>query len=254
MKAATDAIKAAAKAMQSPPPAPASVSPAKVKENAETITKLIAQVDSETEMYNLFDEVPTVVKGKMKLDTYASYLFDYLPKKGIKLRRELINSIPDALKCYDKDKSGTIERAEFEPVYFDSIMVCIKDLTNEYAIGKAAILKSQYKKQADGLDGAGADKMITLAYDTQRFFKELKELADKFDKENNYNGAVEMGEFHKLLEALCKKFKLTVLQKDHINEILNETGQSTSSYSMKKLRLPSMTIFMVASNLSKQLA
>ena len=189
-----------------------------------------------------FKATDTDLSGKVILGEFKQFVTSIMAKKNLPPPAD--DKIEIMMKKYDKDKSGSLEKPEFEKMLFDVFMSSREVLIRKYAEGKAASWKGKKPSTGDPLE---AEKLGKILRTTRVFYEELDAVAKEVDKDKDATLGID--EVTDLVGRFCAKYKVPVLSKEDIIEVMNDMGRPIKEYSPHDLQMVALGILSISKNL-----
>jgi Ca2+-binding EF-hand superfamily protein len=236
------------KPASSPPRKPAGVSAAgkEYLEKFKQLNKYIANKDKMQKYANKkFDETDTDKSGTLVLSEFKEFVVGLMTKK--KLPPPSDKKITALMKRYDKDRNGTLEKNEFQQMLLEIFLESREILIMKYAEKKANSWKpSRVPKKKDTSKVADLDKLLQ---NSDNFYVVLEEIAKKADK--NYNAMLDIDEVTELVRIFCERYKVPVLNRDDIVEVMYDMERDIIEYDVYDLRMVAYAVLSISRNLLK---
>lgn len=182
--------------------------------------------------------------GNLALSEFKAFVTEIMTKKGLPPPPD--DKIELLMKKYDKDKSGQLDIGEFSKMLFDVFMSSREVLIRKYAEAKAKSWKPTKGKPGDATQIAALEKLLK---NTNAFYAELDAVAKEVDKDKS--ATLSIDEVTELVSKFCIKYKVVILKKEDITEVMTDMGRTIEAYKPADLRMVALAILNISKNLSQ---
>lgn len=219
------------------------------KEFSSQFAKLNKYIDNREALNSYadkqFDKTDVDHSGTLVLTEFRNYVTNIMTDKNVPAPSEgKINSL---LRKYDKDENGMLDKAEFRQMLLEIFLESRESLLRSYAEKKASSWKTT--RPIGKKDLSRVEELDELLKDSGKLYEQL----ETFLKANSQSldEPRHVSEVAEVLKRLCSEYKVPVISRDDVVEIMFEVGKTAQEYSRDDLKLAAFATLAVSRNLLK---
>ena len=215
-------------------------------EKFKQLNKYVTDKDKMTKYaQKKFEATDTDNSGELSFEEFKEFVAGLMKKKDLPAPSD--RRIKSMMKRYDKSGSGTLYKCEFQQMLLEIFLESRELLIANYAKKKAISWKpAKVPKNKDTSKVGELDKLLNNSDD---FYVVLEEIAKKADK--NQNAMLDINESTELVRIFCERYKVPVLNRDDIIEVMHDMERDVTEYDIYDLRMVAYAILSISRNLLK---
>lgn len=190
-----------------------------------------------------FDDVDKDHSGTLTVDEFKDFVSGMLTKKNLPPPSD--RKIEAMMRYYDKDKSGTLEKYEFEKMLHEIFSDSREILVKKYAVNKADSWKNE--KTPHNPDTSELNRLDAMLENSIDLYKEVDNIAKT--KSYQRDAIMDIDEVAKLVELVSVRYKVPSLTKDEIEEVMSDIERPVTDFNQNDQNLAIYASLCISRNL-----
>lgn len=171
-----------------------------------------------------FDETDKDNSGTLIVSEFKVFVTNILTRKGLPPPTD--KKVDELMRYFDSDRSGTLEKNEFEKMLYEIFMESREILIRKYAVKKADSWKPE--RVPARKDTSELYKLDNQLNNSKQFYDDLNNVA--VSKGYNRDSMMDMDSVVDLSKTISNNYKVPPLTKSEIGEIMEDIERPISEY------------------------